>query len=393
MGHHRTDSVFRVCIRTFTGRLKFILLAAIVIIPVECAWADLLALVGGTIFTAPDAVPIVNGVVLLDGDNIMSVGMRDTVAIPAEAKSIDALGLYITAGFWNSHVHYIGVFQGAAWKDPDTLNNILSNTFLRWGFVNTVDLGSWLNNTLTIRERIQKGEVNGPRIITAASGFAPLGGSPFYIKSTKLPEFHNPGDAREKVLSALKAGADVTKLFTGSWSTRDTVIVMQADDMRAATKAAHEQGALVFAHPADSDGARVAIENGVDILAHVFPSQMKGPWDRNLPAEMAAQNMVLIPTIMLWRLTLTDLGLPSDIVSRNENAAIAQTRAIHEAGTTILFGTDVGFMQETNTTNEFRLMQQAGMDYKDILTSLTTAPAARYKLSATDGRIQNKFHG
>ncbi|MCP4288304.1 MAG: amidohydrolase family protein [Gammaproteobacteria bacterium] len=391
MNQHHTDSAFPSHIRISPNCLMLILFAAMVIIPIECTWAKTYALVGGTIFTTPHDTPIENGILLIGDDKIVSVGLPDTVDVPADAEIIDASGLYITAGFWNSHVHYIGVLQTVTSKDADQLNDILTNTFLRWGFVNTVDLGSWLRNTLTIKERILNGEVNGPRILTAAPGFAPLGGSPFYIKPTELPELDNLEKTREKVLSSLNAGADATKLFTGSWASMNSLIVMEPDIVRSATDAAHEQGALVFAHPSDSDGARVAIENGVDVLAHVFPAQMNGPWDQTLPAKMASRNVALIPTLKLWRPELTRAGLPSQNITRNVNAAIAQTKACHEAGVTILFGTDVGYLQDTDTTEEFRLMGQAGMDYKDILVSLTTAPAARYKFAETHGRIQKNF--
>ena len=378
-------------VKVIASRLMFIAFAVTLAIPVECVWAKTLALVGGTIFTAPQDTPIEQGVVVLDDDKIVSVGLPDTVDIPSDARTIDASGLYITAGFWNSHVHYTGALEFAASKGATELNEILAHTFLRWGFVNTVDTGSWLKNTLRIRERIENGEVNGPRILTAGGGFVPIGGSPYYIAPTKLPELRSPDDAREKVLSTLRAGADGIKLFTGSWGTPNRVVVMEPDDVRAATDAAHEQGALVFAHPSDSDGARVAIENGVDILAHAFPSQMKGPWDKSLPKQMAARNMALVPTLKLWRLELTKEGLPSHIVSRVEKTAIEQTKACHEAGVPILFGTDVGYTQSVDTTEEFRLMERAGMDYKDILASLTTAPVARYEFTETDGRIQENF--
>ncbi len=358
---------------------------------VESSVAQPIVILGGTIFTAPEDVPIEQGTVVLDNGKIVSVGSIDAVDIPPAAKTIDASDLYITAGFWNSHVHFTSSLEAAASEDAMQLNTLLAKTFLRWGFVSTVDTGSWLEKTQRIAGRIKNGEVDGPRILTAAGGFVPVGGSPFYIKPIKLPEFRNPENARQQVLSTLRLGADSIKLFTGSWATPDRVVVMEPDDVRAATDAAHEKDALVFAHPSDSDGARVAIENGVDILAHVFPSQLKGPWDKNLPAEMAARDVALIPTLKPWRPELTRAALPPEIVTMVENTAIAQTKAIHEAGVTILFGTDVGYMQDPDTTEEFRLMGQAGMDYKAILASLTTAPATRYGFDETSGRVQENY--
>jgi hypothetical protein len=55
----------------------------------------------------------------------------------------------------------------------------------------------------------------------------------------------------------------------------------------------------VIAHPSDSAGARAALEDGVDILAHTFPAQLGGvPWDRSLPGLMRQRGMVLIPTLL-----------------------------------------------------------------------------------------------
>ena len=60
---------------------------------------------------------------------------------------------------------------------------------------------------------------------------------------------------------------------------------------------------------------------------------------------------------------------------------------MHKQGVMILFGTDVGYIEDTDTTDEFRLMSQAGMSYRDILNALTTAPAARYGLNDTSGKV------
>ena len=56
------------------------------------------------------------------------------------------------------------------------------------------------------------------------------------------------------------------------------------------------------------------------------------------------------------------------------------------AGGQILFGTDVGYTDAFDTTEEYRLMS-ASLDWKRILESLTTAPAERFGLSARKGRI------
>src|SRR5215217_7036259 len=66
-----------------------------------------LALVGGLIYTNPTEIPIRDGVVLIQGAKIAAVGRRGSLAIPRGIRTIDCSGLTITAGFWNSHVHFL----------------------------------------------------------------------------------------------------------------------------------------------------------------------------------------------------------------------------------------------------------------------------------------------
>ena len=64
-----------------------------------------------------------------------------------------------------------------------------------------------------------------------------------------------------------------------------------------------------------------------------------------------------------------------------------QLRAFAAAGGQVLFGTDVGYMTDYDTADEYTYMQGAGMSAMAILASLTTAPAKRFGLSARTGRL------
>ena len=68
---------------------------------------------------------------------------------------------------------------------------------------------------------------------------------------------------------------------------------------------------------------------------------------------------------------------------------VAELGAYSKAGGEVLFGTDVGYTDHFDTTLEFTLMSQAGMTYQQILASLTTNPARRFKSSGHSGRIAN----
>ena len=124
--------------------------------------------------------------------------------------------------------------------------------------------------------------------------------------------------------------------------------------VRAAVEAGHRHGKLVFAHPSNSPGARVAIEGGVDVLAHTFPTSLDGsPWDRALPAMMKERGMALIPTLKLFPYELGRAGLPNELVERVLGNGMAQTSAIAGLDGELLFGTDVGYMTDYDPADEF----------------------------------------
>jgi len=345
------------------------------------------ALVGGVVLASPQAAAIPDGVVLIEGSTILAVGPRDAVRVPPGAAVVDCAGGTVTAAFWNTHVHFIGeAFRGADTAPAEGLAAGLRAMLTSYGVVHVVDTGSYLANTLALRRRIESGEVPGPSILTAGSGFAPGGGSPYYVLPAKIPELARPEDAA-LVDAEIARGGDIVKLFTGSFASPRSIVVMPTDVVRAAVEVAHRRRRLVLAHPSNSAGARAAIEGGVDVLAHTFPTSLDGtPWDRTLPALMKERGMGLIPTLKLWPYELGRAGLPAQIVEAVLANGVAQTRAFAELGGQLLFGTDVGYMTDYDPTDEFTYLQRAGLTSAQILEALTTNPAARFAHAQT-GRL------
>ncbi len=346
-----------------------------------------LAIVGARIYTAPTDPPITDGVVVMTGATISAVGRRDQVRVPGHATVLDGTGLTVTAGFWNAHVHFTDArFEAAASRPVAELTASLRAMLTRWGVANAVDTGSRPENTLALRRRIEEGEIPGPRIMIMGGGFVPVGGSPFYVLPARLPELANPERATALVERLLdNPGIDGVKLFTGSWATKDSIVVMSTDVVRAAVEAAHRRGKPVFAHPSNNAGALAALEGGVDVLAHTFPS---GPaWDRALPRRMSEANMAMVPTLKLWPWELGRYGVPAEAIQRTQANAEAQVRAFVEAGGQLIFGTDVGYVTDYDPTDEYVLLQRAGLGFAAILTTLTTAPAKRFPGGAGAGVI------
>jgi imidazolonepropionase-like amidohydrolase len=347
------------------------------------------ALVGGRVQPAPDAAVIEDGVVLIDGVLIGAVGSRKDVPIPAGATVIDCAGATVLAGFWNSHVH----FTQPVWSEPATapaqrLADALRTMLTSYGVVRVLDTGSMPGVTGALRRRIDSGELAGPLILSAGGSFVPQGGSPYYVLPARLPELTSVPATVAIVDAVLDRGADGIKLFTGSWATERSIVVMPVDLVRAATETAHRRGKFVIAHPSNSAGARAAIEGGVDILAHTFPTELdRGPWDRALPGMMIERGMALVPTLKLFPSELRKLGLPPAVSEIVLGIAQAQLRAFAEAGGQVLFGTDIGYLPDYDPTDEYVFMQQAGLSYARILAALTTAPAERFGAATRAGRL------
>jgi len=347
----------------------------------------MLAILGARIYASPAQEPIANGAVVITDGVITAVGPRDRIRIPKGTTMVDGQGLTVTAGFWNTHVHFmVGRWQSAGSRPAAELTEGLRAMLTRWGVVRVVDTGSWLENTLALRRRIESGEVPGPQITIAGGGFVPAGGSPYYVRPARLPELADARQASTVVDRLLdEPGVDAVKLFTGSWATRESIIVMPADIVRAAVEAAHQRGKQVLSHPSNHAGALAALDGGVDVLAHTFPSGLD--WDRSLPRRIQEANMALIPTLKLWPWELGRLGVPPAVIERVQANAEAQVRAFVEAGGQLLFGTDVGYMTDYDPTDEYLLLQRAGLAFPAILAALTTAPARRFGAETGAGLV------
>lgn len=341
-----------------------------------------IVLVGAKIYVSPFQGTIGNGVVVIRDGKIAAAGNRAQVPVPQGLGILDCSGMTIMAGFQNSHAH----FSEAKWNDAaklpaDQLTNQLREMFTRYGFTTVVDLGSYLQNTEALRGRINSGEVVGPRILTAGSPLYPPNGVPFYVKSTlppqivkQLPQPRTPAEAVKEVDEHVAQGGDVIKLFTGSWVARGQVVTMPLEIARAAVQEAHKKGKLVFAHPSNVAGFQIALQAGVDVLAHAV--EETSGWNRSYLKEMKSDGMWLIPTLKLFK----DDSNIADILREVQDFS-----GLHGP---ILFGTDVGFLTDYDPTDEYLLMQRAGLDFPHILESLTTAPAKRFGEAAIRGEVK-----
>ncbi len=349
-----------------------------------------LALVRATVYVSPTEEPIRDAVVLIHGGKIAAVGSRALVQVPQTAQTLDCSGLTITAGFWNSHVHFFErKWADAAAIPAPELSRQLQDMLTRYGFTSVFDTGSMWENTRRLRDRIESGEVPGPRIRSTGEALVPPGALPSDTVLAMMgamkfpaPEIADAAQAAAASKKLLDEGVDGIKLFASS--PRSASLPESA--IQAAVSEAHRLGNPVFVHPNSGADLLAAVRGGVDVIAHTTPSS--GPWDVTILAAMKERRVALTPTLTLWKYYARHDRLSAQ--EQITRTAIGQLRAWLASGGTVLFGTDVGAV-EYDPSEEYAWMAEAGMSFRQILASLTTAPAERFGESKQLGRVAAGF--
>jgi hypothetical protein len=135
---------------------------------VGCVLAGSLA-VGGSAQTTPTLA--ITNVTVIDGTNarpsVASVIVREglvrrvtTAAPPDGSTVVDGTGKFLIPGLWDMHVHL------ATRPEPELAEQTMLPMFLSHGIVGVRDMGGPLERVLALRDRVERGELNGPRIIT-----------------------------------------------------------------------------------------------------------------------------------------------------------------------------------------------------------------------------------
>jgi hypothetical protein len=162
-----------------------------------------------------------------------------------------------------------------------------------------------------------------------------------------------PGGAATLVDEQAEFGASVVKVSLNAAAGP----VLDAEVLTAIIARAHERGLPVVAHVEGQGMARLAIEHGVDVLAHAPFSE---PVEHDLIVRAVA-------TRQRWISTL-------DIHEGDDRArAAANLAAFADAGGTVLYGTDLGNGDRAPgvSAGELRALHDAGIRGLELIGTLT----------------------
>ncbi len=264
------------------------------------------ALVGGTLIDGLGGAPIYNSVVLIEDNNIIEIGTVDTLSIPDDYEVISTEAMTVLPGLWEMHAHLMltGHSDYPHWQETykdrfeDEIMPASAVQLLLAGITSARDLGAPLKESISVKNRIAKGDIPGPRLFVSGP----------FIQHRAYPGTDNyrwgvnsPGDGRAKVRRLADAGVDVIKLIDQDEMSRAEVV--------AVIDEAHKRGLKVVGHSHKPDEIRIGLETGIDNFEHTglttapeYPEDiMRMLKERTAKGRIAGGPLYWTPTVEgLW---------------------------------------------------------------------------------------------
>ncbi|MFA5968204.1 MAG: amidohydrolase family protein [Sphingomonas sp.] len=225
-------------------------------------------------------------VVITDG-RITAVGTQGTVKVPADARHIDLPGQTILPGLIDMHVHLngdptIGGFKGLEYTDSfwQAVGVHNAKAMLDAGFTTVRNVGSPDYDDVGLKQAVEHGYIQGPRIVPATYALGATGGHcdgteglpPSFSTVADPSVADSPDGYRKLVRTVRKYGAEVIKICaTGGVLSKSDVAgaqQMNLDELKAVVDEAHMLGLRVAAHAHGTAGINDALRAGVDTIEH-----------------------------------------------------------------------------------------------------------------------------
>lgn len=350
--------------------------------------------------------------VTIEGNKIVSVENGYTAA-KANQTVIDLKSKTVMPGLIDMHVHIEGETSPTRYIEPFTKNEAdvaftaseIAERTLMAGFTTIRDLGGSGVN-VSLRNAINKGTVDGPRIYTAEKAIGTTGGHADPTNGYKKDLMGDPGpaegvinspeDARKAVRQRYKNGADLIKITaTGgvlSVSKNGVNPQFTQEEANEIVNTAKEYGMHVAAHAHGIEGMQRAIKAGVTTIEH--GSLM----DKETANLMKQYNTYLVPTLSAGRYVRQQADIPgyypAIIIPKimKVDAGIRETmKMVAEEGVNIAFGTDAGVFPHGDNAKEFIYMVETGWSPMFSIQSATITNAKVLDMEGQLGQLKKGF--
>src|ERR1700680_1534697 len=256
---------------------------------------------------------------------------------------------------------------------------------LRAGFTTVRNVGASGYTDVALRDGINDGEVEGPRMLVSGP---PLGITGGHCDENLLPfEFHfksdgvadGPWPARAKVRETIKYGADLIKICAsgGVLSKGDQPGTPQYtfEEMEAIAEEAHKLGRKVAAHAHGTQSIKDAIRAGIDSIEHSSLIDDEG-------IALAKQH----GTFLVFDIYNDDFilqegakaGMLPESIEKERNLGKLQRANFRRAllgGARMAFGTDAGVYPHGDNAKQFATMAEYGMKPLEAIRAATVNAA------------------
>jgi imidazolonepropionase-like amidohydrolase len=342
-------------------------------------------------------------------DILVTDGRITGVRAAGKEQAVVLNGLCLP-GLIDLHTHLTSEPSGQSYTEAYRLNpadlafRAQANglTTLRAGFTTIRDLGDGWGVTVSLRNAIAGGTVQGPRVFTAGKSIATTGGHADPTNGTSQRFMGSPGpdagvinspeQARQAVRQRYKEGSDLIKITAtgGVLSVAKNGLNPQfnAAELEALISTAKDYGFTVAAHAHGAEGMRRAILAGVTSIEHgtmMTPEIMK---------LMRQRGTWYVPTLSAGAYVAQKAEVPGFYVpmvaakARAIGPQIAKTlSAAYQAGVPIAFGTDAGVFPHGENGKEFALLHKAGVPITVTVQMATWNAAKVLGESANLGQI------
>ncbi len=270
--------------------------------------AQSIAIKGGQLIDVENQKIIENSLVLIKDGIIKDVGQVGSIKIPEEAEIMDATGKWLSPGLIDAHIH---LFQsGGLYTRPDAIDlrqfyayqrdqrwikenaDDLLKSYLACGITTVVDVGGPFHN-FALRDSMNT-KTESPHIFLTGPLISTYQPEELLTKDPPIIKVNSIEEAKDLVRKQVPFKPDLIKIWyivlPGETPEGNLPIVQAVIDE------SHANNIKVAVHATEMKTARLAIENGADILVHSVDDKVV---DQAFIDLLKEKGTIYVPTLIV----------------------------------------------------------------------------------------------